>query len=65
MIPPKENAEFVAAMEDVLEVYQRPYDPLRPQVCLDETSKQLIKETRQPFPARPGRPARIDYEYER
>ena len=52
-------------MEDVLEVYQRPYDPLRPQVCLDETSKQLIKETRVPLPAEPGRPARVDYEYER
>ena len=65
MIPPKENADFVAAMEDVLEVYQRPYDPLRPQVCLDETSKQLIKETRTPLPPEPGRPHRIDYEYER
>lgn len=43
---PKAGAEFVAAMEDVLEVYQRPYDPLRPVVCIDETNKQLIKETR-------------------
>jgi len=52
-------------MEDVLEVYHRPHDPACPLVCLDETSKQLIKETRLPIPARPGRPARADYEYER
>lgn len=52
-------------MEDVLEVYHRPHDPTRPVVCLDETSKQLIKETRMPIPAKPGRPARHDYEYER
>ena len=65
MIPPKENAEFVAAMEDVLEVYRRPYDPQRPVVCLDEQSKQLVKETRQPIAAKPGRNQRIDYEYER
>ena len=65
VIPPDQNADFVAAMEDVLEVYQRPRDPLRPLVCLDEQSKQLIKETRKPIPAAPGRPERIDYEYER
>lgn len=65
MIPPQANAAFVAGMEDVLEVYHRPHDPARPVVCLDETSKQLIKETRVPIPARPGRPARHDYEYER
>jgi hypothetical protein len=52
-------------MEDVLEVYQRPYDPKRPVVCLDEQSKQLIRETRAPIPARPGYPERVDYEYER
>jgi hypothetical protein len=52
-------------MEDVLEVYQRPHDPARPVVCLDETSKQLIRETRVPIPAKPGQPARVDYEYER
>ena len=45
-------------MEDVLEVYQRPHDPDRPVVCLDETTKQLIQETRTPIPARPGQPAR-------
>ena len=65
VIPPQANAEFVCAMEDVLEVYKRPHDPERPVVCLDETSKQLVAETRQPVPAAPGRPERIDYEYER
>lgn len=52
-------------MEDVLDVYHRPRDPACPLVCLDETSKQLIEETRVPIPAKPGRPKRIDYEYER
>lgn len=65
MIPPTANAAFVCAMEDVLEVYTRPYDPQRPQVCLDETSKQLVAETRVPIPAAPGQPERVDYEYER
>jgi uncharacterized small protein (DUF1192 family) len=55
----------VAAMEDVLEVYHRPHDPECPVVCLDETSKQLTAETRVPITAKPGRPARYDYEYER
>ena len=65
MIPPKANAAFVAAMEDVLEVYTRPHNPARPLVCLDETSKQLVAETRTPIPMQPGQPARYDYEYER
>jgi len=52
-------------MEDVLAVYTRPYDPDRPLVCLDETSKQLIAETRMPIPMKPGRAVRVDYEYER
>ncbi len=65
MIPPKANAAFVAAMEDVLEVYTRPHNQARPLVCLDETSKQLVAETRTPLPMRPGQPARYDYEYER
>lgn len=52
-------------MEDILEVYQRPYDPQNPLVCLDETSKQLIAETRVPIAAKPGQPARHDYEYRR
>ena len=65
VIPPQANAEFVCAMEDVLEVYTRPYDPQRPQVCVDETSKQLVAETRTPIPATPGQPQRVDYEYDR
>lgn len=64
-IPPKQNAEFVWRMEDVLEVYTRPYDERFPQVCLDEKSKQLLADVREPVPARKGRPARQDYEYER
>ena len=52
-------------MEDVLDIYHQPRDPDRPLVCLDEASKQLIKETRTPIPARSGQPARVDYEYER
>ena len=52
-------------MEDVLEVYTRPYDSQRPVVCLDEASKQLVAETRVPIPAAPGKLERIDYEYER
>ena len=52
-------------MEDVLDVYQRPYDPKRPMVCMDETSKQLLGETRPPVAAAPGRVARHDYEYVR
>jgi hypothetical protein len=65
VIAPEANSAFVANMEDVLEVYQRPRDPGRPVVCLDETSKQLIVETRAAVPAKPGRKARHDYEYER
>lgn len=52
-------------MEDVLDVYTRPRDPRRPLVCMDETSKQLLRDARAPTPAAPGRPARVDYEYER
>ena len=52
-------------MEDVLDVYTRPYDPLRPQVCMDETSKQLLRDARLPLPTEPGKPQRRDYEYER
>ena len=52
-------------MEDVLDVYAEPYDPTRPQVNFDETSKQLIQEPRQPLPAQPGKPQRFDDEYER
>ncbi len=65
------TGEFVWKMEDVLDVYERPHDPRRPVVCLDETTKQLVAATRTPLPpapardGRPGRPARVDYEYER
>lgn len=52
-------------MEDVLSVYVRPYDEKRPQVCMDEISKQLVSETRQPLPMQPGEPEGYDYEYER
>ena len=59
------SGEFVAAMEDVLEVYSRPYDYARPVVCMDEMNKQCIKEVRKPIPASPGKPERYDSEYER
>jgi hypothetical protein len=52
-------------MEDVLEVYTEPYDPNRPQVCMDETSKQLLSDVRDPIPVQPGQPQRVDYEYKR
>src|SRR5271157_2080969 len=65
VIPPKASAGFVAKMEDILEVYTRPHDDSRPLVCLDETSKQLVGETRTPIPMKPGQPARYDYEYKR
>ena len=52
-------------MEDVLEVYSRPYDPARPVVCMDEASKQLVADITPPLPMQPGQPARQDYEYER
>ena len=59
------SAEFVAHMEDVLDLYAEPYDPERPVVCFDETSTQLLADTRPPLRAQPGRPARQDYEYRR
>ena len=64
-IPPKHDAAFVCAMEQVLDVYTRPHDPARPVVCMDETTKQCVKETRTPQPLAPGRAARYDAEYER
>lgn len=60
---PQADAEFVAKMEDILEVYQRPYDPLCPVVCIDETNKQLIQETR--IPCEPGQPEKVDSVYVR
>ena len=64
-MPEGPSAEFVAAMEDVLEVYHRPYDAERPVVCMDECSKQLIGEVRAPLPPKPGQVAKQDSEYER
>ncbi len=64
-LPPVGSAEFVCHMEDVLDVYHRPYDPRFPQVCLDETSKQLVGEVREPVAVASHQPARQDYEYER
>jgi len=64
-LPEGPSAEFVAAMEDVLEVYHRPYDPEHPLVCMDECSKQLIGEVREPLPPKPGQIAKYDSEYER
>ena len=64
-IPPAANAEFVYHMEDVLDVYHRPADPQHPVVCLDEATKQLIGEVREPLPAKPGEVERCDCEYVR
>ena len=58
-------AEFVAQMEEVLDLYTQPFDAKRPLVCMDERPMQLLKETRGPLPAKPGSPAKYDYEYER
>jgi len=65
VIPPRENSHFVAAMEQVLDVYKRPYNKSKPVVCMDETPKQLIKEVRKSLPIRPGFEKRVDYEYSR
>ena len=62
---PTVGAAFVACMEDVLDLYAEDYDPAYPTVCFDETSNQLIAETRIPLPMKPGKPERVDYEYER
>ena len=65
VIPPEQDAEFVARMEEVLETYEKAYDPACPVVCMDEQPVQRIGETRVPIPATKGHPKRIDYEYER
>lgn len=65
MIPPEADAEFVAGMEDVLDLYAEPVDPQVPVVCMDEQPVQLLAETRTPIPATRNHPKRIDYEYER
>jgi hypothetical protein len=65
VIPPEADGEFVAAMEDVLDVYARPYDGSLPVLCMDEQPVQLLKETRVPMAATKDHPRRVDYEYER
>jgi hypothetical protein len=65
VIPPEADAEFVANMEEVLETYEKPYDPACPVVCMDEQPVQLIKDVREPIPATAEHPRRVDYEYER
>jgi transposase len=62
---PAADAEFVAQMESILDLYEQAYHPARPRVCFDETIRQLIEETRQPLPAKPGQVQRYDYEYRR
>lgn len=64
VIPPEQNAEFVCQMEEVLDVYKRPFDPKNPVVCLDESPKQLVSETRKPIVTSEGRTL-YDYEYKR
>lgn len=64
-IPPEQDAAFVCQMEQVLEVYKRPYDAKRPVVCMDEQPKQLISEVSRPLPVQPGQPTCVDYEYVR
>ena len=64
-IPPEADGEFVARMEDLLDLYRLPYDPRYPVVGMDEMPKQLVAETRIPLPAREGHPVLYDYEYER
>jgi len=65
VIPPEADGEFVAAMEDVLDVYARPYDANMPVLCMDEQPVQLLNETRVPIAATKDHPRRVDYEYER
>lgn len=65
VIPPNQDAEFVANMEEVLEIYERPYNAHHPVICMDEQPLQLIKETRQAIAATKNKPQRVDYEYER
>ena len=65
IIPPQDNSQFVASMEQVLDVYKRPYSKEFPLICMDESPKQLIKETRIAIPMKPGQEARQDFEYER
>ncbi len=65
VIPPEADAEFVAAMEAVLDTYEKPYDSDHPVLCMDEQPVQLIQEARRPLPATRRHAKRMDYEYER
>lgn len=65
VIPPHQNARFVCRMEEVLDLYQRPYDRKRPVVCIDEKPIQLLEDVREPLPMGPGRQTRADHEYRR
>lgn len=65
VIPPDCDAEFVASMEDVLETYEKPYDPTHPVLCMDEQPVQLVKDVKIPIEATTDHPRRVDYEYER
>jgi len=65
VIPPESDAEFAACMEDVLDIYAKPYDPAIPVLCMDEQPVQLVKEVKVPIPATKDHPKRVDYEYER
>lgn len=65
VIPPEADGEFVAHMEEVLDTYEKPYDPAVPVLCMDEQPVQLLKETRPPIPATAEHAKRVDYEYER
>jgi hypothetical protein len=65
VIPPEADGEFAASMEEVLDTYAEPFDPMRPVLCMDEQPIQLLKETRTPIPATKDHPRRVDYEYER
>lgn len=62
-IPSKADENFVCRMEDILQVYQRPYDEKYPVICMDEATKQLLEDTRSTIPVKPGRVKRCDYEY--
>ncbi len=65
MIPPERSARFVWRMEEVLDLYEEPYDEKRPVVCFDERPCQLLAEVREPLPVGAGRPERRDHEYQR
>lgn len=65
MIPAQQNGQFVACLEDILDLYQKPYDPTVPVICQDEKPVQLLQQIKEPLPMSPGRPRREDYEYER